>query len=225
MSAEFGPAPAGRTGNEPDTEDTAQHDRSQAGWTTAAIAVHSILQLPFPMYLRLQPDDEGAILVDFGAHAYSWARPVAELPTRPREVLVETEQADGGGALFAGEGHDLDELLWAVGVAAFDGSAASWLRPGDRYRLSRWPDFGRMGHSPEQLRMTAVLANVAVSAAELALAAGVGREEAQRLLNALTLMRAAHAASEARPAAEPTPAPGPVAHPGLFARLRARLGL
>jgi hypothetical protein len=159
------------------------------GWTGAAIAVHSILQIPAPMFLRLEAVGYPPILVDFARHAFSCAAPLEQFPVHPAHVIVETEPVfPGASALFEGPGMSLDNLIWALGTHAFDGSTAPWLRASDRYRLTRWPNFTAWATTPEQVRMTAVLSNVALTANELADAAEVDVASARRLLNAFSLM-------------------------------------
>ena len=196
------------------------------GWSSAAIAVHSILSISTPMFLRLRVDGHPSLLVDFRHHAYDWATPAEYFPADPASVMVETEPTtDSAPALFLLPGRNLDSLLWMMGLNSFGDVSASWLRPGDRYRLIRWPNLSQLRHTVAQMHMTAMLGNAALTPVELASVAGVPLADAQRLINALSLM----GILEATPAAE---APAPLsaravqsapAH-GLFARLRARLG-
>lgn len=193
------------------------------GWTRAAIAVHSMLQIPVPMFLRLEADEHPPLVIDFRHHAFDWAVALTDFPAHPLEVLVETEPTTAEAApLFDLPGRNLDGLLWQIGQHSFAGMPASWLRPGDRYKLTRWPNLTEHAHTLSQMRMTAMLGNVYLSADELAVAAAVELGEAQSLLNAFSLMGILQTSLEV-----PAVAPVVEAVPqrGLFDRLRERLGL
>lgn len=159
------------------------------GWTHAAIAVHSMQLIEVPMFLRLEADAHPPLLIDFRHHAFDWAVAMVDFPEHPLEVLVETEPTTvDAEPLFALPGRDLDSLLWEIGRHSFAGLPASWLRPHDRYKLTRWPEFSEHVTALTQMRMTAMLGNVYLTASELAIAAGVEEVEAQSLLNAFSLM-------------------------------------
>lgn len=197
------------------------------GWTRAAIAVHSVLQLPVPILLRLKADTHAPLLIDFRHHAFSWTIAPEDFPAHPVEVLVETEPTtDDAPPIFELPGRNLDSLLWIMGQHSFAGMPASWLRPGDRYTLSRWPNLTEHAHTLSQMRMTAMLGNVYVSAQELAVAADVSEGEAQSLINAFSLMGILRASSDVEaPVATGEAADEQAPSRGLFDRLRARLGL
>ena len=164
------------------------------GWTSAAIAVHSTKQIPVPMLLRLEADDCPPLVIDFRHHAFDWTMPMEEFPEHPLDVIVETEPTTlDADPLFALPGRDLDSLLWEIGRHAFSGMPASWMRPHDRYRLTRWPNFTEHVNTLTQMRMTAMLGNVYLNADELAVAAGVDVMQAQSVLNAFSLMGILHA--------------------------------
>ena len=159
------------------------------GWTYAAIAVHSMQQISVPMFLRLEADDYAPLVIDFRHHAFDWALALENFPEHPFEIVVETEPTTVDAApLFALPGRDLDSLLWEIGRHSFAGMPASWLRPYDRYKLTRWPAFTEHTTTLSQMRMTAMLGNVYLTAAELAIAAGVEETQAQGVLNAFSLM-------------------------------------
>jgi hypothetical protein len=110
-----------------------------------------------------------------------------------------------------------------MGINSFGGGAAFWLAPGERYRLTRWPNLTRHSHNMSHVKMIAVLGNANASTAELAAFAGVEESEAQRLINALSLMGIVSRSSEA-PAATMAPQTAAVKRQSLFGRLRKRLG-
>ena len=193
-----------------------------AGWTSAAIAVHSMLTIPVPMFLRLEADEHPPILIDFRHRAFSWPVPMAEFPAHPIDVRVETEPTTADAApLFVLPGRNLDSLLWEIGQHSFAGLPAPWLNADDRFKLTRWPNLIEHAHTLTQMRMTAMLGNVQLTVAELAVAADVDVTEAQSLVNALSLMGILQTADTAAVA----PTVRPVAAQGLFDRLRRRLGI
>ena len=199
---------------------------SPAGWTSAAIAVHSILQIPVPMFLRLQPEGYGPIVIDFRHHAFAWGTSLANFPSAPTTVYVETEPTTNEEPpLFLLPGTDLDRLLWVMGLHSFQDARAFWLRPGDSFRLLRWPDLAGLEHTVDQMQMIALLGNVALSVDDLAVTAGVPIAQAQRLINALSLMGVLESAVEARIASRAQPAAATSTPRGLFSRLRAKLGI
>jgi hypothetical protein len=195
------------------------------GWNQAAIAVNSILQLKSPMLLKMRIESHGPLLIDFRHHAFSWSTPLEEFPADAVHSGLETQPTDADGPpLFELPGKDLDGLLWEMGINSFGGSKASWLKPGERYKLTRWPNLTKHSHTMRQMHMMAMLGNAYVSTAELAKLAGVEESEAQRLINALSLMRILNYSAEV---AAPTVAIAQTAatkRKSLFGRLRSRLG-
>lgn len=217
-----------REGFEPGSIDEIDivENEQPVGWTSAAIAVHSILQIPQPMFLRLEPAGFGPITIDFRHHAFEWGTSLADFPDEPATVLVETEPTTHDEPpLFALPGADLDTLLWVMGLHSFQDARAFWLRPGDHFRLTRWPDLTGLDHSIDQMRMIAMLGNIALSVEQLAVAADVELAHAQRLVNALSLMGVLESSVEARAAANAVVVPRASSHRSLFSRLREKLGL
>jgi len=201
-------------------------NESPAGWTSAAIAVHSILQIPVPMFLRLQPEGYGPIIIDFRHHAFAWGTSLSSFPSNPATVYVETEPTTyEEPPLFLLPGTDLDRLLWVMGIHSFQDERAFWLRPNDSFRLLRWPDLAGLEHTVDQMQMIALLGNVALTVDELAATAGVPVAQAQRLVNALSLMGVLESAVESRIAAHAQPAAATSTHRSLFSRLREKLGI
>jgi hypothetical protein len=193
------------------------------GWTQAAVAVNSILQLSVPVFLKMEIESHEPLFIDFRYHAFSWSTPLDEFPVNAVHTGLQTEPTDlEAPPLFELPGQYLDGLLWVMGLNAFDGAPAWWLTPGGRYKLSRWPNLTQHSHSMRQMQMMAILGNAYLSTSELAAVAGVEESEAQRLINALSLMRILTHSTEV-PAAVVLEAPA-TARPSLFARLRARLG-
>jgi hypothetical protein len=194
------------------------------GWTQATIAVSSVMVLKTPMNLKMNIEMHGPLLIDFGRHAFSWSTPLENVPLDAVHTGLET--IPGGPdapPMFELPGKDLDALLWQMGINSFDGAPAFWLSPGERYRLTRWPNLTQHSHNMSQVRMIAVLGNAYVSTAELAKYSGVEEAEAQKLVNALSLMRILSRSADA-PAAPMIVETAAAKRQSLFGRLRKRLG-
>jgi hypothetical protein len=194
------------------------------GWTQAAMAVQAVLSLNTPVHLKLSIESHEPLLIDFRHHAFQWSTPLEDFPVDAVHTGLQTVPTSAEAPPFFDlPGQDLDGLLWAMGLNAFDGRAAFWLSPGDRYRLTRWPNLTRHSHNLNHVRMIAVLGNAYASTAELAAFAGVELSEAQRMINALSLMRIL-SRSAAAPAATMAPQTAEAKRDSLFSRLRKRLG-
>jgi hypothetical protein len=194
------------------------------GWTHAVMAVHSVLSLKSPMHVRMEIEMHGPLLIDFRHHAFSWSTPLDYFPldaVHTRLLTVPTT-ADAP-PYFELPGQNLDGLLWLMGLNSFGGETAFWLAPGERYKLTRWPNLTRHSHNMSQVRMIAVLGNAYASTAELAAFAGVEESDAQRLINALSLMGIL-SRSAAVPAAPVVPQTAAAKRQSLFGRLIKRLG-
>lgn len=159
------------------------------GWAGAAVAIHSVRRIPTPVLLRLDVVGFGSLTIDFRHHAYDWVTPLESFPEKPDAVLIETHPTTPDApAPFELPGHDLDGLLWLIGQHAFPTQPATWLWADDCYRLGRRPNLGELPISLEEVRMTAMLGNAALTPAELAEATGAPLEVAQRLINSYSLM-------------------------------------
>lgn len=55
--------------------------------------------------------------------------------------------------------HSLQYLLWNCGQLGVTTDLLPWLPRMARFRLQRWPDFGRLGHKTWQVRLTSILMN------------------------------------------------------------------
>ena len=190
------------------------------GWGAAAMAIHAIRRMPVPVLLRIDLIGTGAITIDPRVPGYGGGLQIIQLADHPRAVVVETHAATEAPTTQTG---DLEGLLWFIGERAFGEQPATWLWPGDRFRLTRWPSVAQIAIGLDEIRIFAALGAAHLNAAELANAAQVAPGKAQRAINALSLMGLLDNASSAPP---PTPMP-PRSTPasGLFGRLRQRLGL
>jgi hypothetical protein len=196
------------------------------GWTHAAIAINSALRLNTAVNLAMHIEMHGPLLIDFRHHAFSWSTPLDIFPVDAVHTGIETAPAGPDDPpFFELPGQDLDGLLWEIGINSFGGAAAYWLPKGERYRLTRWPNLTQHRHTMQQMQMMAVLGNTFVSTAELATISGVLESDAQRLINALSLMgiltRTSTEPETTVTVAAPTAASK---RQSLFVRLRKRLG-
>ncbi len=194
------------------------------GWTQAAIAISSVMALNTPVNLKMVIESHDPLLIDFRQHAFSWSTPIEEFPVDAVHIGLETEPTSADAPPYCEQpGQDLDGLLWEIGISSFGGAVAFWLAPDERYRLTRWPNLTQHSHNMRQVKMIAVLGNAYASVSELAAFAGVEESEAQRLVNALSLMRILSRSSvaPAAPVIAQTPAEK---RNSLFGRLLKRLG-
>lgn len=194
------------------------------GWSHAAIAVDSVLRFSTPLLLKFEFESHGPLIIDFRYGSFTWSTPLDEFPVDAVQIGLVTQPLDPQGPpVLDAQAQNLDGLLWLMGIHSFDGAPAFWLAPGGRYKLTRWPNLTRHSHTMRQMRMVAMLGNTYADASELAAQAGVEESEAQRLINALSLMRIlSHSVETAAPTVEEEPAAAK--RQSLFERLRARLG-
>jgi hypothetical protein len=201
------------------------------GWTGVAIALHRLQQQPTSSIVVVRQADHLPLVVDLETNAYWWDTPLAAFPAEPVDIDVVLEPKDPAVEAARAPGTDLDALLWLIGNHSFLGELAWWLQRDDRYKLVRWPNFTTLAHTPDQMRMTAMLGYTFLPVGELANASESDPAEARRLINAFSLMRLLRAESPlpAEVAAASVPAVTSAApqqrRGGLFSRLRDRLGL
>ena len=148
-------------------------------------------RLEQPVALLLQPAGLPPAVLDLTRHEYVWAHPLTDFPVAPGPVLVATQQITAHTpSPIRGRGDDLDALLWLIGLHAFPGSRAPWLGADEKFRLRRWPYFEALVHTAEQARVVKALARGFMTVEKAASSAKVEPAEAQRVVNALSLMTA-----------------------------------
>jgi hypothetical protein len=157
------------------------------GWTGAAMAVQSIRQIPRPILIALSVPGHSPIGIDLRSSTFVWDTPLEEFPAEPGSVQVSTYPIELEDPGFAGDTRGLDLLLWMIGLNAFP-ARATWLRSGDKYRLKRWPDYDAFPHTVDELRLIKTLAQGLMTVDKLAAKAKVSPADAQRVVNALSLM-------------------------------------
>ncbi|MEJ6553839.1 hypothetical protein PQI51_02215 [Microbacterium esteraromaticum] len=207
------PEAAGEAGWQPEDD---------VDWSRLALRLRTAIELDEELMLEVVADGDEPLVIDVGDRTFWWHLPLSDFPARVRSLAITPVDArtyDPGGA-----GHDLEPLLWQVAHASFDGGRARWLRPGDRYKLRRWPNLTALPHDSEQVRAMSLLGQAALTAEEFSSVAGIDEADAVRLLSALSLMGLLRVQSADARAAAPRIIVQPRREVGLFARLRGLFG-
>ena len=230
MTDASGKSPETVTGDDAPAEGTppvpAPTLHSGNGWDDAALALHSIQQMNAPMLVMLEFEGFPPVYIDLPRRAFHWRSAMEDFPLEPSSVRIVTEAvAVDAPTRFRSAGRSLDKLLWAIGQSAFQGNPAPWLRPGERYRLTSWPNFTELNHTFDHMRMTAHIGNAPLSASELASAATSDPTAVQRMINAYSLLGILKVSegSPTTPAVNAQDQTKPTG--GFLARLRSRWGL
>jgi len=111
--------------------------------------------------------------------------------------------------------HSLQYLLWNCGQLGTTTDLLPWLPRMARFRLHRWPDFGRLGHKTWQVRLTSILINNAYTLQQMTNIAAQPVANIRGFLNACSLCGLlthealasevlAESTQPAEPAAKPT---------------------
>lgn len=193
-------------------------------WSRLALRLRSAIELGEDLLLEVIPDGDEPLVIDVADRTFWWHRSLTDLPERVRSLVItpiDHRTFDPGGA-----GVDLEPLLWQIAHASFDGGRARWLKPGDRYKLRRWPNLTALPHDSEQVRAMSILGQASLTAEEFASVAQIEPLDADRLLSALSLMgllRVQPAGSGGTSAA-PVIIAQPRREGGLFAKLRGLFG-
>lgn len=154
------------------------------------MGIHSVRRMALPILISLQPEGLPPIGIDLRDLTYVWRAPLSAFPRDPGVVRFGTYSVESDSPGFVGAALDLDPLLWMIGLNAFRGQRATWLRPDDRYRLKRWPDLDALPQEPVQARAIKALAQGLMSVEKLAARLGGDVVAAQQTVNALSLMSA-----------------------------------
>jgi hypothetical protein len=190
---------------------------------------------------RLLQDPIAATLINDERHSIFSHLPGAGYHTRltPAEfaqvfrdnspaVLLELSPGEREALKLARDFKPLRELEWVFWLC----NKTAWLRPelsaDKRYRLRRWPDFGRLPHYQGDLRLASFLMSQPLALPELRERACVPMETAMNFLNATYAVGVLAEATETAPAAAaPVAAAGPMPGGlrGLIANLRRKLGI
>jgi hypothetical protein len=192
------------------------------GWTRVAMALRPLAEGDGGA-LIVEFQDADHLVIDWGRGVYWWSTPLERMQLRPKVLRVRRESGFGAAVPFMQQNPArLDALLWAIGHHAFPGEASWWQTGGSRYRATAWPNFTELDHSPEDVRMTALLSATAMTPEELASVGRVSVAEAHGFINALDLMGLVVEVPFDGTVVAATPEGS---RPGIFARLRARMGI
>lgn len=119
----------------------------------------------------------------------------------------------------------IDELLWRLGMHGQKSRLLPELPADASFKLRRWPDFGRIEHAPEHLRLAARLVRQKATVLDLAMAAGLPVSNVNAFINACCLCELieVHAIEHSiRTTSEATATPP--RYSGLFRTIRSVLG-
>ncbi|PKI90249.1 hypothetical protein CW368_10750 [Actinomycetales bacterium SN12] len=191
-------------------------------WSRLALRLRTAIESDEELMLEVVADGDDPLVIDVGDRTFWWHLPLSDFPAKVRSLAitpVDARSYDPGGA-----GHDLEPLLWQVAHASFDGGRARWLKPGDRYKLRRWPNLTALPHDSEQVRAMSLLGQAALTAEEFSSVADIDEADAVRLLSALSLMGLLRVQPARETAAGPRIVVQPRREVGLFAKLRGLFG-
>lgn len=163
------------------------NDAQALTWGDVADRLRSLRKLGLPMAMRIEARDAQPITIHVAADAYHWADDAGNtpLPEGPLQVRVRTlGLADRPLEVRTGT---LGALLWRIGMVAFAHSAASWMVPGERYRMVAWPNLTEVDATTEQVQLCALFGSAALDLDDVAGAVGVDRQVAVTLVSTLSL--------------------------------------
>lgn len=200
--------------------------------TTLRAATWRLFQAPVAVTVL---DDRRDSLYSFlPGHGFTTRLSAAELAAafraNPPAVFVELSPAEQTAMARAREFRSPKELEWTFWIS----NGAPRLRPEldtvRRWKLKRWPDFGRLPHYHADVRMASALMAQALTLEELCVMAKARNETAINFLNATFTLGALieEAAAPAKATAAGAPAdkkakPSRIA--GLISQLRRKFGL
>jgi len=134
---------------------------------------------------------------------------IRELPaTQTRALVAETRK--------------LDELLWGLGLHGEKGRLLPELPVNAAFKLRRWPDFGRIEHTPDHLRLASRLVRQKATVLDLAMAAGLPVSNVNAFINACCLcdLVEVHPVDHSTRAVATAP---PARYAGIFKTIRSVL--
>lgn len=184
-----------------------------------------------PVAVTILDDRRDSIYSFLPGHGMTTRLTSAELATlfrrNPPAVFVELSPAEQAAMAKAREFRPPRELEWTFWISNGAPRLRPELDPAKRWRLVRWPDFGRLPHYHADVRMASALMAQPLSLAELTEVAKVRRETAINFLNATYTLRALSEEAAPQPAPTPAAAPRPARSglAGLIAQLRRKFGL
>ena len=203
-----------------------EHQEFSAAWDQIAVALYSIVQNSAPAVAEIRVENLDMIRIDFRFRAYNSRIPLEQVSANGSRIAIRSTLVEAFRPPIVNlPGESLDKLFWFIGSQAFHGTGAPWLKPEDRYRLRRWPNFTELNHAVADMRAAAAIGNCFLNAAELASAAGISVESAIRTLNAYSLMGLLEIQTDKTAAPVTFTPPAQKSGGGLFSKLRTKLGL
>jgi hypothetical protein len=206
----------------------AEHLRSRSTRATSDVAAWaaavSLRQL------IAQTGDHGWHIAHAGDRGFLWvgdghahALPATLRGLREGTIALGAFSAAAEPPPVAAQATGLRDVAWFVGAHG-PTELAPWLRPDAAYRLSRWPDFGRLGVAPHLVELAAESTLRAYRPAQLAERAGCTPADAHRFLAAASLAGLLTSVSRAEVTPHPsTAAPARGAWTRFVADLRRHL--
>jgi hypothetical protein len=120
------------------------------------------------------------------------------------------------------ETRKLDELLWGLGLHGERSRLLPELPVNAAFKLRRWPDFGRIEHTPDHLKLASRLVRQKATVLELAMAAGLPVSNVNSFINACCLCDLVEVHPVER-SMKAVPAAQPARYAGIFKTIRSVL--
>jgi hypothetical protein len=140
-------------------------------------------------------------------------------------ILFELAEPEQKAIALARDFRPIRELEWTFWISARTPWLRTELKADVAYKLTRWPDFGRLPHSHAEVRLASFLMSQPMSLQELSERTGVGDERTMNFFNAahglrlLAPIEALDTVMRVRPASKT-----PVGIAALIAQLRRKFG-
>jgi hypothetical protein len=118
--------------------------------------------------------------------------------------------------------YKLDALLWRLGQQGCKSRLLPELPADAHFKLRRWPDFGRLEHTPNHLRLAARLVRQRMTVLELAIVTGLPVSTINAFVNACCLIELleVHAVDQENGS---TSGARPSRYRGIFGAIRSAL--
>lgn len=130
------------------------------------------------------------------------------------------------GQLLADTGsqtYKLDAVLWRLAQHGYKRRLLPELPADAHFKLRRWPDFGRLEHTPNDLRLAARLVRQRMTVLELAIVTGLPVSTINAFVNACCLIELLEVHAVDQPD-RPAGGARPSRYSGIFSAIRSALG-
>jgi hypothetical protein len=124
------------------------------------------------------------------------------------------------------QAYKLDAFLWRLGLHGEKNRLLPELPANASFKLRRWPDFGRIEHTADHMRLAARLVRQKSTVLELAIAAGLPVSNVNSFINACCLCELVevHPVEHATNSVRTTAVVQPARYAGIFRTIRSVLG-